>query len=78
MAPRQGYGAAVLSGQSSASVGRRQQHIIIGGALAAPSNARAIGGGVGGSTLAELWWGRCQGGGSASVERQWRVSYVGA
>ncbi len=47
----------------SASVGRRRQFIIIGGAMVAPSNARAVGGGVGGSTLAELWWGHCRGGG---------------
>ncbi len=64
MAPWFGYGAAALSGQRQCICGAQAAaHIIIRGALAAPTNAWAVGGGVGGSTLAELWWGHCWGGG---------------
>ena len=71
-----GLGGAVLSGQR-----RRCIHGVQAAAfLAAPSNAWAVGCGVGGSTSAELWWGLCRGGGrwQRSMGRRWRVSYVGA
>ena len=48
-------------GSGGASLGYRQQRIVIGGASAVPSDARANGGGIGGSMSAELWWGHCPG-----------------
>jgi hypothetical protein len=67
-------------GNGGASVGSRRQRIVVGGALAAPSDVRGIGcvleaacqweygGGVFGVT----------GGGGASMGWQWHVGYVGA
>ena len=60
----EGHGGAALLGLSGgASVGRRRRRIVVGGASVAPSDARGVGSGVGGSTSAGLWWGRCRGGG---------------
>jgi hypothetical protein len=72
MAPRQGYGGAAL-----ASVGRRQQRIVVGRASVAPSHALAAalavacqrnyhGGGVVGA----------MGGGSISMGRRWRKGTI--
>jgi hypothetical protein len=71
MAPRRGYGGAAL-----ASVGRRQQRIVVGRALVAPSHTlaaalvvarqRNYGGGVVGA----------MGSGSISVGRWWRKGTI--
>jgi hypothetical protein len=42
--------------------GGRRQRIVVGVTSAAPSDARGIGGGIGGSMSAGLWWSRCRGG----------------
>ena len=51
----------------SASMGRRQQCIVVGGVSMALSDAWAVGGSVGGITSVELWWRCCWGGGGVGA-----------